>query len=268
MGPRGRCCLKERPLSVTFRKEEDKAITLGHPSYLWRLGQERRLRLIQKYVPLERRKILDVGCGVGMYLLAMRDFSEGVYGVDIDGEWAAQAHHHLPNIALTPAEQLPFVRGFFDVVLLHEVLEHLEDDQRAIREACRVLAPGGRIVIFAPNRLYPFETHGIFWRGQYHFGNFPFISWLPDPLRNRLAPHVRAYTVRDLHRLLAGLPVRVIVHTRIFPGYDKIAARLPALGGGLRRATYLLENTPLNHFGLSHFLVAEKQGELADITEA
>ena len=246
---------------MTFHKGKDKAITLGHPSYLWRLGQERRLRLIQKYVPLEKRKVLDIGCGVGMYLLAIRDFSEGVYGVDIDAERAAQAHHRLPNIAVASAEQLPFARNSFDVVLLHEVIEHLEDDQWAVREAYRVLAPGGRIVIFAPNRLYPLETHGIFWRGQYHFGNFPFIGWLPDPLRNRLAPHVRAYTGRGLRRLFAGLSVRVLVHTRIFPGYDKIAARWPALGCGLRRGTYILERTPLRRFGLSHFLVTEKRGE-------
>ena len=117
------------------------------------------------------------------------------------------------------------------------------------------------MVIFAPNRLYPLETHGVFWRGRYQFGNVPLINWLPGPLRDRLAPHVRAYTRSGLCRLLTGLPVRIIVHTQVFPGYDKIAARWPALGQGLRRVTYLLERTPLRRFGLSHFLVVEKQGE-------
>lgn len=243
---------------MTLRKGENKAITLGHPSYLWRFGQERRLRLIQGYVPLEGKKVLDVGCGVGMYLQAIRAFSERVYGVDIDAQRAAQARQLLPHIVVAPAEQLPFAQSSFDVVLLHEVIEHLEDDRRAIREAHRVLAPKGRMIIFAPNRLYPLETHGVFWRGQYHFGNVPFINWLPDPLRGRLAPHVRAYTEQGLRRLLAGLPVRVMVHTQIFPGYDKIATRWPALGQVLRRITYFLENTPLRLLGLSHFLVAEK----------
>jgi len=196
-----------------------------------------------------------------MYLQAMRAFSERVYGVDIDTERAAQAHQLLSHIVIAPAEQLPFAQGSFDMVLLHEVIEHVEDDRKVIREAYRVLASRGRMIIFAPNRLYPLETHGVFWRGRYHFGNVPLINWLPDPLRDRLAPHVRAYTGRDLHHLLAGLPVRVMEHTQIFPGYDKIAARWPALGRGLRRITYFLERTPLRLFGLSHFLVAEKQGE-------
>jgi len=244
---------------VTLCEGEDKAIELGHPSYLWRFGQERRLGLINRYAPLSGRRILDVGCGLGMYVQAMQAFSEQVYGVEIDAQRAAQARKVSPNIVLATAERLPFAQGSFNVVLLHEVIEHVEDDRRAIQEAHRVLAPGGREVIFAPNRLYPLETHGIFWRGRYHFGNFPFVNWLPALLRNRLAPHVRAYTRRDLRRLLAGLSVRVIVHTQIFPGYDKIAARWPLLGQVLRRVTYFLESTPLRIFGLSHFLVVEKQ---------
>lgn len=243
---------------MTLHEGEDKTIKLGHPSYLWRFGQERRLCLINHYAPLSDKRVLDVGCGLGIYVQAMRAFSKRVYGVEIDAQRAARARRVSPDIVVATAERLPFSQGAFDVVLLHEVIEHLEDDRRAIQEAHRVLSPGGRMVIFAPNRLYPLETHGIFWRGRYHFGNFPLVNWLPALLRDRLAPHVRAYTRRDLRNLLTGLSVRVIVHTQIFPGYDKIAARWPALGQVLRRATYLLENTPLRIFGLSHLLVVEK----------
>ena len=45
-----------------------KAIRLGHPSYVWRSGQDRRLHQIRQYVQLEGRRILDIGCGVGMYV--------------------------------------------------------------------------------------------------------------------------------------------------------------------------------------------------------
>ena len=238
----------------------DKVITLGHPSYVWRFGQERRLALIRKYAPLEGRRILDVGCGLGMYVRAFRRFSDQVYGVDIDPEKVAQAGRELPYLQVATAEALPFPADFFDVVLSHEVLEHVDDDRAAVQEAVRVLRPGGRLVVFVPNRLYPFETHGVFWRGEYHFGNIPLVNWLPDRWRNRLAPHVRAYTRRGLRRLLAGLPVRVIVHTCIFPGYDKIAARHPRLGALLRGGTYALERTPLRWFGLSHLMVVEKIG--------
>ena len=54
--------------------------------------------------------------------------------------------------------------------------------------------------------------------------------------------------------------MRVVHHTQIYPGYDNIVARYPALGKWLRRATYALEQSPATIFGLSHLLVVEKQG--------
>ena len=246
--------------------EQEKAIVLGHPSYVWRFGQERRLDLIRRFAPLEGRTILDVGCGVGMYLKAFRRFSHELHGVDIDGEKLAEAGRELPNLCMSVAETLPYPDGVFDLVLSHEVIEHVTDDRQALAEAVRVLKcpapgdgrPGGRLVVFAPNRLYPFETHGVFWRGSYREGNIPLVNYLPERWRARFCPHVRAYTRRDMGRLLDGLPVRIVAHTQIFPGYDKIVRRYPTVGGWLRRVTYLMERTPLRILGLSHFLVVER----------
>ncbi len=235
-----------------------KAIALGHPSYVWRFGQDRRLDLIRRYADLDARRILDVGCGLGTYVKKLRAFSEDVYGVDIDAEKVAQAKQELEHIFLAPAEELPFPDAYFDVVLLHEVLEHVDNDRRALREAYRVAKVGGRLVIFVPNRLYPFETHGVYWRGEYHFGNIPLVNYLPDAIRDRLCPHVRTYTRRSLLQLLDRLAYRLVVHRQIYPGYDNIAWSHPALARALRNVTYALENTPLRVFGLSHLLVAEK----------
>ncbi len=236
----------------------EKHARLGLPSYVWREGQERRLSLILRYAPVSGRKVLDVGCGIGLYLRKFRELGAITFGIDIDEEKIAEASEELQNLAVASAESLPFRSETFDLVLLHEVLEHLVDDGMAVAEAVRVLRPGGKAVVFVPNRLYPFETHGFFFGGRYFFGNIPLINYLPDFLRRRLCPHVRAYTSRNLKKLFEGLPVRILVHTRIFPGYDKIALRRPGLARWLRRITYALEGSPLNAFGLSHFLVAEK----------
>ena len=236
-----------------------KAIRLGHPSYVWRNGQDRRLSLIRRYVDLDNRRILDVGCGLGMYVEKFRRYSHDVYGVDIDPDKVAKASAKLPNILQAPAEHLPFDEGTFDVVLLHEVIEHVEDDRMAIREAYRCLRPGGHMIIYAPNRLYPFETHGFYLFGRYFFRLCPVVNWLPNPLRDVSCPHVRIYTARRIRSLFDGLQVEFTAFTLIFPGLDNVAQRYRAFGKLIHWVRDVAEATPLRCFGISHFVVARKR---------
>ncbi|WP_448591309.1 class I SAM-dependent methyltransferase [Thermoflexus hugenholtzii] len=244
---------------MTIVELYEKAAQRGLPSLIWGPGQARRLALMRRYAALEGARILVDGCGIGIYVEALRAFSPEVHGLDIDAGYLREARRRgIGCLVQAAAEALPYPDGSFDVILSHEVIEHVADDRRAVAEMVRVLRPGGRILLFCPNRWFPFETHGHYWRGRYRFGNTPLINYLPDPLRNRLAPHVRTYSGRALRRLFAGLPVRIVHHTRIFPAFDRIACRHPRLGRWLRRLADRLERTPLNRLGLSHFLVVEK----------
>ncbi len=241
---------------------EDKSIFLGHPSYVWRFGQDRRLDMIRRYVRFDGVRILDIGCGIGTYLEKFRGLGAHEIGVDSDFDKLNEAHRkkRLLRLAASASENLPFPDQTFHVVLLHEVIEHVNDDYATIREACRVVAPGGRVIVFAPNRLYPFETHGAYLGKRYVFGNIPFVGWLPDSLRNRFAPHVRAYRTQDIRALFDGLDGTLITHTQIYPGYDKIARKNAGLARLFRSVTYFFESTPLRVFGLSHFAVWRKYG--------
>ena len=214
--------------------------------------------MMRSHVSLEDRRILDIGCGVGAFVRRLREFSPRVWGVDVDAEGVAQGGQEVPNLALAVGENLPFADRSFDVVLLHEVLEHVTDDRTTLREAGRVLAPGGRVVVFCPNRLYPFETHGVFLGKRYVFGNVPLVNYLPDILRGRLVPHARAYTRGRLRRLYRWAGLRPLAHSYVFPGFDHVAARRKLVGRALRALLYPLETTPLRIFGLSHFVVLEK----------
>ena len=245
---------------ANFRRTSGEAAGLGHPSYVWRAGQERRLALVRRWVQLEGARVLDIGCGVGMYTGQFVKYTPRVAGVELDLSVAAQARLRAPQVALAPAEVLPFADSSFDLVFSHEVIEHVANDRLAAAEMVRVCATAGRIVVYCPNRRYPFETHGHYWRGRYHFGNTPLINWLPDALRDRLAPHVRAYTGSALRRLFAGQSIKIIHQSIIYPGFDNVVASRPAIGRVLRRFLYTLERTPMQAFGLSHFLVLEKTG--------
>lgn len=244
------------------QRDLEKAALRGEPSYVWRAGQRRRLEMILAGAG-ERVKgrLLENGCGVGMYAAQLLPYnSEGIVGLEYDFERACQAHNAIGQIVNAAGEALPFPAGAFDIILSHEVLEHVADDALAAREMARLLRPGGRIILFVPNRGYPFETHGVYWRGRYHFGNIPLVNYLPRRLRNRLAPHVRIYAQGDLERLFAGLPLRLVERKIIFGAYDNIIARWPKFGRLLRAVLQWMERTPLRIFGLSHFWVLEKAG--------
>ncbi len=238
----------------------DKAARCGEPSYVWRAGQERRLQMILGAAGARRRGCwLENGCGVGMYVSHLQPYAGQVVGLEFDFARAAEAARVSDLVVNAAGETLPFPPAFFDVILSHEVLEHVQDDRAALCEMARVLKPGGRILIFAPNRGYPFETHGVYWRGKYHFGNIPLVNYLPRRWRDKLAPHVRIYTAADLEALLADLPLTVIERVIIFGAYDNIIARFPRGGRLLRAVLQWLERTPLKRFGLSHFWVVEKK---------
>jgi SAM-dependent methyltransferase len=213
---------------------------------------------MRRYVDLDGKRILDIGCGVGAFVRRLGEFSSQVYGTDIDAERVADGAERVSNLGLAVGEHLPFAAETFNVVLLHEVLEHVTDDLATLREARRVLAPGGKVVIFCPNRLYPFETHGIFVGRRYVFGNIPLVGYLPGVLRNRLVPHARAYTKSGLRRLYRRAGLRARKHSYVFPGFDHIMARRRLVGSALRRLLYPLETSPLRIFGLSHFVVLRK----------
>ena len=250
--------MAEAPTALTREQ-----VALGNPSYVWRAGQDRRLNLIRRYVPLEGARILDIGCGIGAYVRKLEEFSDHVYGIDIDSARVRQGRTGLPDrqagtLAVAVSETLPFAGGAFDLVLLNEVIEHVRDDRQTLREACSVVRPSGHVVLYAPNRFYPFETHGVYLGKRFVFGNIPLVNYLPDHLRRRLVPHARAYTARGMRWLIDGLPAELVVHTQVYPGFDNIAARRGRLGQALKAIFYRLERTPMRVFGLSHFLVLRK----------
>jgi len=254
-------------IAAMSQRNLDKAALRGEPSYVWRAGQERRLEMILRAAG-ERIQgyILENGCGVGMYVEHLSPFGGKVIGMEYDFERAAEARKNSSHIINAAGESLPLPSGTFDLILSHEVLEHVQDDRAALCEMIRALRspdsasrrPGGRIVLFVPNRGYPFETHGVYWRGKYYFGNKLFVNYLPRTLRNKLAPHVRVYSNKDLRKLFADLPVKFIERTIIFGAYDNIIARFGSFGKVLRSILQFLERTPLQIFGLSHYWIIEK----------
>jgi ArsR family transcriptional regulator len=124
-------------------------------------------RLIVRLLEQERLDyVLDAGTGTGRMLELLAPHIKRGIGIDVSPEMLAIARDRLGNAGAFNCQvrrgdvyRLPFAdgeaRGGFDAVLFHQVLHYLDDPQAALREAIRVLKPGGRIMIvdFAPHNL-------------------------------------------------------------------------------------------------------------------
>jgi ubiquinone/menaquinone biosynthesis C-methylase UbiE len=111
------------------------------------------VKLILEYFGgLAGKRVLDVGCGKGRFarILAGEHPAAEVWGLDISEEMLK----HVPAGIHTKAgsmTELPFPDGWFDAAYATESLEHAVEIDAAVREICRVVKPGGRIVIIDKN---------------------------------------------------------------------------------------------------------------------
>src|SRR5262245_17105294 len=97
------------------------------------------------------QRLLDVGCGTGHHLAALRQRGFEVAGVDGSQVMLDRARRHNPGVDLrcSDVESLPFADASFDLVLSVEVLRYLPKPGAAIREMGRVLRSGGRCLATA-----------------------------------------------------------------------------------------------------------------------
>jgi 2-polyprenyl-6-hydroxyphenyl methylase/3-demethylubiquinone-9 3-methyltransferase len=103
-----------------------------------------------KLIPPAQRSgavLLDVACGGGLLAPHIGELGYRHVGVDLSPTAAPVARRHGVIVVRGDALTLPFADESFDVVAAGEVLEHVTDHTRAVAETCRVLRPGGTLVI-------------------------------------------------------------------------------------------------------------------------
>lgn len=119
---------------------------------LARLRTQRANKLIPQ--DLREGRILDIGCGSYPYFLAHTAFKEkfAVDQLPMPKETAARNQIEFYELNLNAEPQLPFGAGYFDVVTLLAVVEHLDPRSMAalFKECHRVLRPGGMVVLSTP----------------------------------------------------------------------------------------------------------------------
>ena len=133
-------------------------------------------------MPAACRRVLDVGCGAGHLGRLLKERGHHVTGMELVPEEADEARQRLDAVVTADVEAgLPFAPGSFDAVIFADLLEHLVDPWRVLREAAALLSPGGVVVASVPNvqnvdvvrRLlrgrWDYRERGILDRGHLRF---------------------------------------------------------------------------------------------------
>ena len=122
------------------------------------------------------KRVLDLGCGSGYGTAELAGVARETTGVDNSFEAIEYAAAHYPGVRFFPlsATELPFPDASFDLVTAFELIEHLEDWARLLREARRVLDPSGVLIVSTPNKLYYAEARGTSGPNPFHVHEFEY----------------------------------------------------------------------------------------------
>jgi SAM-dependent methyltransferase len=121
--------------------------------YWWHRGRQSIVRRLLRRYARKPSRILDVGCGTGATSELLRECGS-VCGFDAHPAALRLARRRGLPVARASAERIPVRDAALDVVVALDVLEHLDDDRRALAEILRVLRPGGLLIATVP--AYPF----------------------------------------------------------------------------------------------------------------
>lgn len=182
-------------------------------------------------------RILDLGCGAGEGTAAVGQQGWQVWGVDLSPEAArfARAAYPAPNIAFASmdAGRLGFASRAFDAVVSIEVIEHLADPRSYLREAARVLKPGGLFVLSTPNQLRSSPTPGSMWPEHVHEYHPTELQALLEPFFSSVAlwsEYVPVYEGNPARRAMRALAPFV---KPLLPHWLRVRA-LPSLQAAIK----------------------------------
>ena len=119
------------------------------------------VELVEPYISAEDH-ILDLGCGTGGFSFLLSKMCSQLVAVDIVEEFVIATEELLNSnklqnttVLLQDGDSIPAVNNQFDVVVLVDVIHHLANPKFVLKEIERVLRPGGKLIVFEPNKLNP-----------------------------------------------------------------------------------------------------------------
>lgn len=188
--------LQERP-SYVDRYEEDLD--------WWKMVYAEKYDMFEEYLPAGCRRILDIGCGLGLFPQEGKERGWEAIGIEPSRQAAEYARHLGLEVINEPFSQKHVEDlGRFDIVHMHEVLEHIPGPTDMLRLAHQLLEPHGLLCVIVPNDYNPLQR---LLREQ-----LGFKPWWVGP-----QVHINYFDFESLEQLLCSLGFQVLLKTATFP---------------------------------------------------
>lgn len=196
------------------------ADTMDTPEY-FRYPRTEMLR----FLPESPARMLEIGCGAGAFAAEVKKRNPGcrITGVDRDEAALAQAAAVCDEVrhgdAQEAADGLLAGPDRFDVVVLNDIVEHLEDPWRFLRTIRGLLAPGGRVVASIPNVRFAPVIKDLVFKGEWTYTGAGVLD----------RTHLRFFTRRSIVATLSECGFKVDRIEGINPG-SRVSWKLRLLG--------------------------------------
>ena len=127
--------------------------------------------VLKKYCDKPQKvKLLDFGCASGYFVGQLTERGYNAVGLDSSPEAIEIGHKEgIKNISVIRDKHIDFPDNYFDIALLLDVIEHLEDESWALKEVERVVKPGGIVVITVPAFMF---LWGVMDEVAHHFRRY------------------------------------------------------------------------------------------------
>ena len=185
-----------------------------------------------RFVPGRPRRSLEIGCREGLFSRLLKESLgvEEAWGVEPDGATLAEAAKALDRVIhdFFPPRAAELPRGYFDLAVFNDVLEHMYDPWEAL-EACRsFLAPGGTVVASIPNVRHKPILRDLILRDEFRYRD----------AGNLDISHIRFFTRRSMRRLFEETGYEVLRLEPVSPISDPFKRLVIFLTGGFWESFY------------------------------
>ncbi len=176
------------------------------------LGLKRFLEVIKN----KNGRMMELGCGTGFFLRSLKSYRSDLelFGCDISQkaiDLAKENKQYTIDYRVAEAGELPYGDNSFDVVVMMDVLEHLEDMEAALKEVKRVLKDKGTFHLLVPCEVNPLTLHWLMWKIK-----------IGHNLKRKYSGHIQQLTSKKVRKLINSNQFNIVKETYSFHGLGQI----------------------------------------------